>query len=279
VIVLGARGFLGAELVLRLKRVAEEVVPLTSDDIDLANEASVDQLVRLLTGDDIVIMASMITPGRGGNEEKGLLRNVLMARSVAAAVGVVGCRQFIYISSDAVLGHDQEAKGAHEARCNPYDLYGLAHFLREKLLGEVVGDKAPVLVIRPCAIYGAGDTHNSYGPNRFIRSALEDGTIALIGNGEELREHIFIEDFCRYVMQGIQDTTEGVALLSTGSSVSFSDIAQKLIDIVDRPVLVKTTERVRPIVHRCFDRTPGFSFTPMHIGLRAIYEQLRQSTK
>ena len=44
-------------------------------------------------------------------------------------------------------------------------------------------------IIRPTLVYGPGDTHKGYGPNKFINLALKK-RISLFGNGE--REIIFI---------------------------------------------------------------------------------------
>ena len=66
------------------------------------------------------------------------------------------------------------------------------HRTRELMLAREA--KAPLAVLRLTAIYGAGDTHNSYGPNRFLRQALKDGRIPLFGNGEETRDHLHVDD-------------------------------------------------------------------------------------
>jgi len=47
------------------------------------------------------------------------------------------------------------------------------HRTRELMLAAEA--KAPLAILRLTAVYGAGDTHNSYGPNRFLRQALKDG--------------------------------------------------------------------------------------------------------
>ena len=43
------------------------------------------------------------------------------------------------------------------------------HIARELMIKQLV--KSPIAVLRPTLIYGAGDPHNSYGPNRLRRMA------------------------------------------------------------------------------------------------------------
>jgi UDP-glucose 4-epimerase len=277
IVILGASGFLGSELVHHFKMLGCDVVPLSTADIDLAREDSVDPLSQLLNEDDIVIIASMVTPDRS-NDEQTMLTNILMGRHLCEALKAVVCRYVVYISSDAVYGHD-EGVIEKDTACSPYDLYGLAHFLRERMLGEIVGSKTKVFIVRPCAIYGGGDSHNSYGPNRFLRSATEGGVIAVIGNGEELRDHIYIDDFCRYVATSIRHCMNGIANLATGSAVSFYEIAERVAAIVDRPVQIENLRRTRQIVHRCFSRTPDFEFTSLDAGLRAMRDGLGENQR
>ena len=48
--------------------------------------------------------------------------------------------------------------------------------------------------LRPTLIYGTDDPHNSYGPNSFYRLATKNEDIVLYGEGEELRDHVHIDD-------------------------------------------------------------------------------------
>ena len=52
----------------------------------------------------------------------------------------------------------------------------------------------PIVVLRPSPLYGVADPHNGYGPNRFSRLAAQGGEITLFGEGEEKRDHVFVED-------------------------------------------------------------------------------------
>ena len=43
--------------------------------------------------------------------------------------------------------------------------------------------KKNLTILRPTLIYGFGDTHNSYGPNRFFNQIIEKREINIFGEG------------------------------------------------------------------------------------------------
>ena len=88
------------------------------------------------------------------------------------------------------------------------------HRTRELILaGEA---KAPLAVLRLTAVYGADDTHNSYGPNRFVRQALKDGRISLFGDGEETRDHLYVDDAVALMLAVVSHASTGLLNLASG---------------------------------------------------------------
>ena len=81
-------------------------------------------------------------------------------------------------------------------------------------------------MLRPTLIYGAGDPHNGYGPNRFRRQAAKGEPITLFGEGEEKRDHVAVEDVARLAVRMLMHRSTGVLNAVTGSSTSFRDIAR-----------------------------------------------------
>src|SRR2546428_8601803 len=98
------------------------------------------------------------------------------------------------------------------------------HRMRELMLASEAN--APVAVLRFTAIYGAGDTHNSYGPNRFLRQALGDGRIVLFGNGEETRDHLYVNNAVALILDIVSRGSIGTLNVATGGSTTFPAVAQ-----------------------------------------------------
>ena len=137
------------------------------------------------------------------------------------------------MSSDAV--YPFTAGETSEASCaEPTDLYGAAHLAREIMVRGAA--KCPVAILRPTLIYGAGDTHNSYGANRFRRMARKEGRITLFGEGEETRDHVPIDDIVALIDLVLEHRSSGTLNLVSGRSVSFGELARMVAAQFSSPV-------------------------------------------
>lgn len=131
-----------------------------------------------------------------------------------------------YVSSDAVYGSGAAGVRTETNDLNPDTLHGSMHASRELLL-SVTGLK--ILILRSCAVFGLGDPHNSYGPNRFFHDIVNGNTIKLFGNGEDMRDHVWVEDFARIAVD-LHLTTVGTFNVVSGNSMTFLDIAKFMIN-------------------------------------------------
>ncbi|MEW6055584.1 MAG: NAD(P)-dependent oxidoreductase [Bdellovibrionota bacterium] len=277
VVLLGGSGFLGTRLSALLRQQGTEVLSLSSKDLDLSVASSVDQLKQILKAEDSLVMASALTPDKG-RDVRTLMKNLSMAQNVAEYIEQKTLAHLTYISSDAV--YDMSVNPVREGSpCTPTDLYAAMHITRE-IVFKVAAQKSktPYLVLRPCAIYGSGDTHNSYGPNRFLRTAVKEKKISLFGGGEEKRDHLYIDDAARLVSACLSFQSEGVLNLATGTSASFFDVASQVANVVGNETKIECSPRANPVTYRHFDITetlrafPDFRFTSLREGLASFYK-------
>ena len=273
VVILGARGFIGAALKKRLGQAAINVLSLASADTDLALPASVETLVRALNSSDAVVMLATLT----GRDNATLMKNLAMMQHVIAALERTDCAHLVYFSSDAVYGLGP-ARVTEETPAAPQDLYGVMHLARELMARALA--KVPVLVFRPTLVYGAGDTHNAYGPNRFHRAAQKEGIIQLFGGGEETRDHIHVDDVAALTTRCLMHGSTGTLNLATGRSVCFRELAEMVARQFPKPVQIVETARAQPVTHRHYDVTnlikafPDFKFVALEDGLARCQEEV-----
>ncbi len=279
VVVLGARGFIGRTLTAALQRAGIAALPTSSADLDLATESAADRLASMLRSDDAIVMLAALTPDRG----RGLpafLTNIQMAATVCGALAKLTPAHVVYLSSDSV--YPMCTGLVSEPSCSePDDLYGVMHLAREMMVKSATA--APVAILRSTLVYGADDTHNSYGPNRLRRMAQKDARIALFGDGEETRDHILVDDVAALILLVLGHRSAGTLNLATGRSVTYAALAREVAGHFDGQIDIICTPRQNPVTHRHFDVTavhkafPTFRFTPLEQGLaKAHADMLRQ---
>lgn len=269
VVVLGSSGFIARALIDHLRDKGVGVHAIGRDAIDLAAKDAGARLAGELRDGDALVFLSAVTPDKGRGID-AFLANVQMGAAVSAAVAAKPPSHLIYVSSDAVYpftaGATSEASPAE-----PTDLYGAAHRAREIMMQGLAA--CPVAILRPTMIYGAGDTHNSYGANRFRRMARAEGRITLFGGGEETRDHMFIDDIVALIDLTLQHRSAGTLNLVSGRSVSFADLARMVAGHFDKPVEIVALPRQMAITHRAFDAAnvarafPDLRLTPLEEGI------------
>jgi UDP-glucose 4-epimerase len=278
VVVLGRDGFVPKALTQSLKGAGWPVLALGKDAVDLTHDSTASRLAELLEPSDAVVMTSALTPEKG-RDTATLIKNLRMAESVAAALAAKPFSQLIYFSSDSVYGWENPTI-SEATPPSPDNLYGVMHLAREIGLREA-SKKAGVsfAVLRPCAIYGFGDTHNAYGPNRFVRTALKDGRIEMFGTGDDSRDQVYIDDVVKITRLVLENRSEGLLNLVSGTAVTFAQIAEEIVQLIRSPVELVPIHRPGAPTHRSFltdARTrayPHFSPTLLRSGLRRLVEQ------
>jgi nucleoside-diphosphate-sugar epimerase len=145
----------------------------------------------------------------------------------------------------------------------------------------------PLAILRPTLLYGANDPHNGYGPNRFRRLAQHGETIVLFGDGEERRDHVYIDDVGDLVSRMLSNRSRGEFNLATGEVHSFREIAEKVVQLSGKTVVIVGSPRNGPMPHdgyRAFDITtcreafPDFQYTPLEVGLSKAQKESSGST-
>jgi nucleoside-diphosphate-sugar epimerase len=154
------------------------------------------------------------------------------------------------------------------------------HLAREVVIADACRKAGvPLVLLRPSLLFGPGDTHNGYGPNRFVRTALAGDTITLFGAGEEQRDHVFVADLALLVGEALGRRSTGVLNVATGTSSSFREAAEIAVELAGGGASVEGSPRQNPITHRHFDTAaaqaafPGFAWTSLRDGIERMVAQ------
>ncbi len=278
VVILGAGGFVGGQAAARLEADGIPVLRLSRAEIDLLAQGAAEQLAGLLKSEDCLMVVSAVAPCKNTSM---LADNIAMMRAVCAALEQVPVAHVIYISSDAVSS-DSDGPLSEDSVTAPDNLHGIMHVVRELMLKSVVGG-TPLAILRPSLLYGLDDPHNGYGPNSFRRLVAKGEDIILFGEGEERRDHVFIDDVAEIIRLVVLHKSRGALTVATGEVVSFKDMAEMVVAQFDAPVAIKGSPRRGPMPHngyRPFDVSatreafPEFSYTLPAEGIARVYAQM-----
>jgi nucleoside-diphosphate-sugar epimerase len=262
VVVMGAGGFVGGAIAARLARDGVQVLPLARKEVDLLAPDAHLRLSSFLRKDDSFVAVSALAPVKNPDM---LVDNVVMARAMAAALARSAVSHVVNIGSDAIYA-DSASPLTEESCASPGSLHGAMHLARELLFRSEI--KAPLAMLRPSLLYGAADPHNGYGPNRFRRLAMKGEDIALFGEGEERRDHVFIDDVAELAALVLMRRSAGALNVATGEVRSFREIAEYAVKFSGKLVGIRGGPRSGPMPHG--------GYRPFGIGaLRAAFPAFR----
>jgi nucleoside-diphosphate-sugar epimerase len=271
VVVLGAAGFVGSTLVKHLVERGASCLPLSRREIDLTASNAGAELAKLLRPDDALVAIAAKAPVK---TNAMLIDNMAIVRSMIDALAQSPVSHVVNISSDAVYADAPVPITEQGTPAAPTTLHGVMHLARELALKSVAS--WPLAILRPSLLYGSADPHNGYGPNRFRRLANVGEDIVLFGNGEELRDHVFVEDAAELIVRVLERRSAGVLNIATGDVQSFADIARMVTAAAGREVAIRTTARSGPVPHNgyrpfdiaaCHAAFPDFRYTSLAEGL------------
>ena len=152
VLITGANGQLGHELVRASIASGHEVVATSHQTLDITDESAVELAIRTARP-DVVIHAAAWTAVDAceSDPEKALLVNGTATKYVADAAHAVGAH-VVYISTDYVFDGNKKSPYEEDDAPNPQSVYGASKLAGERALGAT---DAIVRIAWVCGFYGA----------------------------------------------------------------------------------------------------------------------------
>ncbi|MDE5618777.1 MAG: dTDP-4-dehydrorhamnose reductase [Clostridia bacterium] len=166
VLVTGARGQLGTDVIKELICRGHEAVGVDIEDVDITDSIGVSRVMSGVKPDAVIHCAAWTAVDAAeDNEEKVFAINALGTDNIAKECAKLGCKM-MYISTDYVFnGQGSEPWGADCKNFAPCNVYG-----RSKLKGEqaVTNRLDKFFIVRIAWVFGAG------GAN-FVKTMLRIG--------------------------------------------------------------------------------------------------------
>lgn len=248
IIVLGKNGFLASSIISELKLNGFRLKSFSKKQLNLLSINNLKLLENVIKKDDILLFCSAIAPVKNF---KMFFQNLKMAENFLKIKNLEKLAAICYLSSDAVFS-DTYLKIKENSQKEPNNLHGIMHLTREKLF-KLAHKK--VFCIRPTLVYGKNDPHCGYGPNKFLTDAMNKKQIKIFGNGEELRDHIYVKDVAQLFTMILKKNIFEDFNFVTSKEKTFLSIAKDIKNKFKNIKIIKIA-RNSPIPHngyRVFD--------------------------
>ena len=239
-VVIGSKSFIGSSIINISNKKLYDIVSINREHCDLSSIKSQEYLSSNIQDGDVIVFVAARAPCKDFDMFK---ENMNIVDNFIESVKEKKIKYILNVSSDAIYS-DSNTLINEESKVLPDNTHGLMHFNREKLLETNL--KCPIGHIRPTLIFGQNDPHNGYGPNLFIRTAVETGIIKIFGNGEEKRDHIYIEDVAKISIMMIDNMITKPINAVSGNFISFLEIAELIkLNYNNKLEIIRTNRTIK----------------------------------
>src|SRR5881409_3115285 len=165
--------------------------------------------------------------------------NVEGTQILLDAIRETPVERFILISSSEVYGTAEAAPMDEEHPLKPRSPYAATKAGADRLAyAYYVTYGLPIVIVRPFNNYGPRQHPEKVIP-RFITQALRDEPLTVHGDGHATRDWLFVDDDAEAIEAVIEAPLDAVAgevvNLATGVDISVGEIADKVLDALERP--------------------------------------------
>jgi nucleoside-diphosphate-sugar epimerase len=246
ILVTGANGFLGSEIVSQLVKSGllvrstgiEDEPSKSNIDYIKADITQFDQIKYVLKGNSTVIhaagLAHIFSPDINSAERLHRV-NEIGTENIASAAAAAGVKHLILISSVSVYG--KYTKGAYDEKtpCNPVGPYALSKHKAELRAVEIAQQSRMALtILRLATLYGEDDPGNI---GRLIRM-LDNGYFVWVGDGSNRKSLLYKNDAARACLVVAQHPASGVNIFNVSSPpYTMREIVDGIKEALDKRTL------------------------------------------
>lgn len=150
----------------------------------------------------------------------------------------------LYLSSVDIYGNNSNLPLKESNLTKPSSNYGLSKLISEKFLEEYASN-IPLTILRSSHIYGVGEKVRKVIP-KFITSALKKEPLTLFGDGEDLRDYVYIDDVVDSIILALNKKSSGIYNIGSGKPHSIQELARLVNNLTLNNNPIHYRDRIRP---------------------------------
>jgi GDP-L-fucose synthase len=245
VLVAGGSGLVGSAIVRELKGLNQDVIGISSKDVDLLDRSKTFEFINNLKPTAIIDSAAKVG-GIGGNNSypvEFLSQNLQIQSNLMDAAHASKVSKFVFLGSSCIYPRDcaQPIKeeylltGTLEQTNSAYAVAKIAGIELIKSYRKEYGYKW--ISVMPTNMYGPNDNfdlENGHVLPVLIRKFIEakrsgSGKVTLWGCGSPLREFLHVDDLAKAVVLCMDKYDDSKQInIGSGQEVSIKDLANKI---------------------------------------------------
>lgn len=276
VLVIGHSGLVGKDIFNKFKKKNNFLVKgISSKEINFLKENSVKKLKKYHKY-EILIFCSAIKSDFGNNF-KNLEQNITMINNFVKGIKIDKIKKLIYLSSNAVYGVHLNHKNINEKGTLVSDTpYSLSKYYSEKILKMTFKNNLKKLVIiRPTTIFGSNEKILANNPYGFFYKMMKRNKIKLWGNGDEIREFLYVEDLSKIIYHITTKNFFGILNIG-GFKSSYINIIKKISKMYNLNGNIVFQKRTTKKVNKSYNSNllkklyPSFRITSLESSLKKL---------
>ena len=247
ILVAGGSGLVGSAIVRELNRIGEDVVGISSKDIDLLDRKKTFDFVKSLKP-EVIIDAAARVGGIGGNNAypvEFLTQNIQIQSNLMDAAHEAKVSKFVFLGSSCIyprvcpqpIKEEYILTGELEKTNSAYAVAKIAGLELIKSYRKEYGYHW--ITAMPTNLYGPNDNfdlENSHVLPALIRkfvdgNLIKSPNVVLWGTGTPLREFLHVDDLAQAILICLEkyDSPEHINI-GSGREISIRDLALKISD-------------------------------------------------
>lgn len=296
VLITGGFGFIGSHVAERYFKEGYEIFII--DDLSSGKKENItikhksyhlsvqdpkcEEIYKSYQFDIVIHLAAQVSVQKSiQNPLKDMEINLVGLVNMISLSKKYGVKKFLFASSAAVYGANEELPINEDANCNPISPYGISKWMGESYCQKwnEMYDFTSVC-FRFSNVYGPRQSNEGEGGvvSTFLKNILDNRPILIHGDGEQTRDFIFVKDVADALYRASNTELEGVYNLSTNVQASVNNLMQCLEEFHGELDISYSAARTGDIynsvlsndkVKDALDWSPMFSFQE---GLKQTYD-------